>query len=351
MIESIKIRNFRCFPELEVYGLKPINIIVGENASGKSAFLEAVFLSSAAVPQINLQLRAWRQLGTQLELRPDSSSYWGLWEDLFYGYDLTRPITIEVAGEGSARSLAISRAMDSIQVVPLGVRQNPFSTFPYPLLSFEWSKDGAEKIRVVPRIKDNSLVFDGGSSEYFPTSFFGPHIPDPPQDDAARFSELSKDGKHQPVIDALREESPFIKSLSLEINSGTTIIFAEVEGQSRKFPIGLISDGVNKFLSILLSIARNPHGTVLVDQIEDGFYFKKMASTWNVIHKFAKANGTQIFATTHSQECLDALLPVLEVNEDDFALLRASRSEKSIEFSVSNGRRFASALSQEFELR
>lgn len=124
-----------------------------------------------------------------------------------------------------------------------------------------------------------------------------------------------------------------------------------MQGQNHKLPVGLISDGVNKLLSLLIAIGSNPNGIVLIDQIEDGFYFKKMASTWKVIHKFARENRTQIFGTTHSQECLAALLPVLEANEEDFALLRASRSDDSIRFSVNNGRRFASALSQEFELR
>jgi AAA15 family ATPase/GTPase len=108
---------------------------------------------------------------------------------------------------------------------------------------------------------------------------------------------------------------------------------------------------VEKLLSILFAIADSPNGTLLIDQIEDGFYFKRLPSIWRVIHKFAKENGTQIFATTHSQECLDALLPVLEENEDDFALLRASRTPDSVEISASNGRRFASALAQEFEVR
>jgi AAA15 family ATPase/GTPase len=89
----------------------------------------------------------------------------------------------------------------------------------------------------------------------------------------------------------------------------------------------------------------------LIDQIEDGFYFKKMPSIWKIIHRFAKEKRTQIFATTHSHECMNALLPVLEANEDDFALLRASRSGDAAKVSVINGRQFSSALSQEFELR
>jgi AAA15 family ATPase/GTPase len=113
----------------------------------------------------------------------------------------------------------------------------------------------------------------------------------------------------------------------------------------------LISGGVNKLLSILVGIASHANGTVLIDQFEDGFYFKKLPSIWKTIHKFAKENGTQLFATTHSQECLNALLPVLEANEEDFALVRASRLNNVPTLRVIDGKGFSSALSQEFELR
>ncbi len=349
MIEGIKIQNFRCFSDIEVQGLKPINIIVGENASGKSAFLEAIFLSAGAYPLNTFQFRAARQLGSQFELRPDSASYWGLWEDLFNDFDLTKQIRIKVSGVGSSHSLNLVRTLESSQTVSLGTQPVPPQAF--PLLTFEWERKGGHPIRVTPTMKGNSLTVEVPQHDHFPTLHFGPHISDLPQDNASRFSELSKDGKIQPVIDALRTEFPFVKTLSLEINSGIPTVFAEVEESHRKLPVGLISDGVNKLLSLLLGIANNRNGTILIDQIEDGFYFKKMPSTWRVIHSFAKENQAQVFATTHSQECLDALFPVLDANEEDFALLRASRSDGSIKFTVSNGRKFSSALSQEFELR
>jgi predicted ATPase len=195
------------------------------------------------------------------------------------------------------------------------------------------------------------LEFDWKGYNHFPTVLFAPYVGQPPDESAKRFSALSKDGKGQKVIDSLKSEFPYLRSLSVEYSSSVPSVFAEVEGQRRKFPVGLISDGVNKLLSILLGIASFPNGTVLIDQIEDGFYFKKLPSIWKVIHEFAKENHTQIFATTHSGECLNALLPQLEMNEGDFALLRAARSDESTQFSVINGRRFGSALSQEFELR
>jgi len=350
MIESVKIQNFRCFSELEVSGLKPINIIVGENASGKSAFLESIFISSGAVPQVAFQLRAFRQLGNQIELQANIASYWSLWEDIFYQFDLEKTISIEIDGAlNSSRSLRVRRTTETSQTVPFGTQVIPPPAT--PLLSFEWTRKGADTVIVVPRIKGTGLVFDGHSLDFFPTFFFGPHISDLPNENADRLSSLSKNGKLEPVVAAMKGEFPFIKNLLIEIYSGGPMVYAEVDGTSRKFPVALISDGVNKLLSILLAIANFPNGTVLIDQIEDGFYFKKMPSIWKVIRSFAKDNNTQIFATTHSQECLTALLPTLEANQEDFALLHASRAGDSARFTVANGRRFLSALSQEFELR
>ena len=42
MIESLRIENFRCFKALELHGLKRINAIVGDNATGKTVLLEAI---------------------------------------------------------------------------------------------------------------------------------------------------------------------------------------------------------------------------------------------------------------------------------------------------------------------
>jgi AAA15 family ATPase/GTPase len=45
MIHSIDIRNFRCFERLEIGNCRRINLLVGDNGSGKTALLEAIFLA------------------------------------------------------------------------------------------------------------------------------------------------------------------------------------------------------------------------------------------------------------------------------------------------------------------
>lgn len=44
MLDSLHIRNFRCFEDLQVPSLGHINLIVGKNNTGKSTLLEAVYV-------------------------------------------------------------------------------------------------------------------------------------------------------------------------------------------------------------------------------------------------------------------------------------------------------------------
>ena len=60
MIDSISIDNFRCFEHLKIKGFKSINLIGGQNNSGKTALLEALLLAfSPSLRDINVlrQLR------------------------------------------------------------------------------------------------------------------------------------------------------------------------------------------------------------------------------------------------------------------------------------------------------
>ncbi len=43
MLTKLQIENFRCFRQLTVDPLKRINLICGQNNSGKTALLEALF--------------------------------------------------------------------------------------------------------------------------------------------------------------------------------------------------------------------------------------------------------------------------------------------------------------------
>jgi AAA domain, putative AbiEii toxin, Type IV TA system/AAA ATPase domain len=354
MIDGINIQNFRCFASLQLSGLQRINVIVGRNSSGKTALLEAIFLSGApGAPSIIFQLRALRHLGTQVQIAGDPVGYRALWEDLFHWFNQEKTISIEVLGtNGDSRSWRASYSDIASQVLPLG--NQPINPTFLPQITFEWQRSDQSPVTTRPLITSAGLVVEGMvTASVFPTLLFAPHSPDSPEEHARRFSELSKAGEIGPILKGLRTEFPFVKSLSLEYYSHTPAVYADVSvnGDNRKMPVGLLSDGVNKLMGILLGIATSKGGTVLIDQIEDGLYYDRLESIWKLIYEFAAEAQCQIFATTHSMECLKAMLPAMKRHKGNFQLLRAERENGESIVTPVKGKFLESALEQNFEVR
>jgi predicted ATPase len=361
MIDQININNFRCFQKLEVPNLKKANLLVGQNSSGKSAFLEAIFLSSSsAAANTAFQLRAIRRMGNQLIQPSDAQAYRGLWEDLFFDFKQDKKISIKIAGNpnSDSRNLSIEYASKQAQELPFG-KQPPMSgvnleqTNAMPQIEFKWKRNGYPEVVSKPRFTNTGMQIDATDVTYFPSIWYTPGGTETPDESAKRFSDLDKrgDGKLDMVKTAIFKEFPFIKNVSIQYHAGFPMLFAELDKKPRKMPVALLSDGINRLLGICLSLAYFAGGTVLIDQFEDGFHYKLLPSIWSSVYKLANEFKVQLFVSTHSKECMDALLPTMRGQEEDFCLLQASRTETGCDIKSLAGRYLESALEQEFEVR
>ncbi len=64
-------------------------------------------------------------------------------------------------------------------------------------------------------------------------------------------------------------------------------------------------------------------GIVLIDEIENGIHHTVMSDMWEMIIKRSRETNTQIFATTHSYECIEAAHRAFVLSGDyDFRLHR-----------------------------
>jgi AAA15 family ATPase/GTPase len=70
MATGVDIKNFRSFDNVNLPSCRRINIIVGENGSGKTALLEAIFLATSNTPEssVNNSLgRGFSAVSTRLK--------------------------------------------------------------------------------------------------------------------------------------------------------------------------------------------------------------------------------------------------------------------------------------------
>ena len=74
---------------------------------------------------------------------------------------------------------------------------------------------------------------------------------------------------------------------------------------------------------------------MLVDEIENGLHHSIQVEVWRLLFRLARANRMQVFATTHSMDCVRAFAKVAAEHELDGKLLHLERNEASGEAEIS----------------
>jgi AAA15 family ATPase/GTPase len=104
MIEDIEINNFRCFDRLKVSGCKRINLISGKNNIGKTALLEAIFLSSTPTRDTIFSLSEMRrETGSFREVSQEK-----IWNKFFFQQDSNFTCSIELKLQNRTKTIKMS---------------------------------------------------------------------------------------------------------------------------------------------------------------------------------------------------------------------------------------------------
>jgi len=356
MIKSLSINNFRCFRKLSVSDLSRVNVLVGENGAGKTALLEAIFIASGSSPELALRLRAFRGMGTTLEVR--SAGVEGLWKNLFHDFDQRKSIDIGLdATDLQSRSVSISLGASEELRLPLGSGKRLYSsqrsvTAP---IEFAWTDANRHVSKVRPTILGDKISFQQQARNIsIPNRvvFIPSNFKLDPEETAKRLSALSMRNASQSLVDVLTNVYPDVEALSVENSDGSWEVFAQIRDRSERIPIALHSSGASRLVGILLAIAEAERGVVLIDELENGFYYKTLGKIWTVLLEMATQFKCQLFASTHSSECIKALGEAInQDSEGAFCLLNIENRKGASSVSVSTGEVMAAAIDSGFEIR
>lgn len=91
-------------------------------------------------------------------------------------------------------------------------------------------------------------------------------------------------------------------------------------------PLASLGEGAWKLLSLALSLA-NARDMLLIDDIDTGLHYSVMVKMWRMVLESAERLNLQIFATTHSRDCIDALA-VLAAEEHEGQRIGIHRIER-----------------------
>ena len=356
MIGSISVRNFRSFNDAKVDDCRRINIVVGENGSGKTALLEAIFLAAGISPELALRTRNWRGYeGARMSGSPEDI-HQALWADLFHKFQTARPALVALKGSKEQnRSVTVTlHPMGHVRVIPPSRKSPgvPVKVVPDKSpIEFKWKIQGHPDVTVAPALEGENLVFPPAPAVHVKASFFAANRVPPSVETANRFSLLSRAFRDQEFVREFSRLYPYVKNLSVEMTAGAAMLFAEVDSLPEKIPLSLTSGGMSKLAAILLSMSCQAGGVMLIDEVENGFYHRRLPDVWKSLLHFARAYDCQLFASTHSAECLEAAAAIAEESPDEFAVIRTVHEQGETRIRHFGGDKFVDAMVENIEIR
>jgi energy-coupling factor transporter ATP-binding protein EcfA2 len=337
-IESLSVRGFRSLRELSIEGLGRVNLFTGKNNSGKTSLLEAIrILVSGGSPRVMYEvLESREELG--MSQRVDASEFDMSVRNLFSGYPIT-PGTSEGFGleargslPGAIRSLEVrwtfaNRVFDAetqssrFEIAPEGDLFGDSDTVPV----VEIITPQRRRVLPVQRIPE-SRVSRLAIPEYTetPCVYLNPFSSRSSAQMSALWDAVALTDLEDEIVQALRVIAPEVIAVSMigESSRKGRIAIAKSIKHASPLPLRSFGDGVNRIFSTILSLANARNGILLTDEIENGIHYTAQEEFWRIIFKLAAQLNVQVFATSHSWDCISAFQRAAKESSEEGVLIR-----------------------------
>ena len=319
MISSFRIEGFRGFQDFQVGGLGRVNLFVGANNSGKTSLLEALYLlASRADPR--MLARVLRRRGEvvmdrsrsrERDLPKVDASH------LFFGHKCQRDARFQLSATNQRSQQSLTATIIALSVKErssMRIRSGESPTWslrlkgsPEPIASdIPLDESGAFSERSIDRRLEESTA--RSSVLYITTQ------PVDGEDLVAMWNNISLTPDEELVNDTLRSFDDRIERIAPQMpfrylgmgtnQSGFVVKHLDF---SDRVPIGSLGDGLWHLLSMAIAITQSRNGFLLIDEIDKGLHVSAMSCMWKMIISAAKALDVQVFATTHSSDCVSSL--------------------------------------------
>jgi predicted ATPase len=348
MLKSLKIENFRGFESFELKQLGRINLLVGENNSGKTSILEALLI---LLSRVTLEFIAPLMLSRgEVILQGGGSS-----AEEQIGLDIKHLFHDRQVEIGS--QLVIEGRHDrDVERLTLAIQELMFDT---PIGKFDdqsgFFDDGGLELRLQWLIREinhtdaweiQNRSFQLLSNTNLPLQFIRRSRRETNSPSAKTqfipaesisvtemfrlFEDIQLTPQEELIYQALRTIEPKCERIAGKPTHNRFEV--KLSDQDQPIPLGSMGDGMSRILRLALGLANAKGGVLLVDEIDTGLHFMAMTGMWKMLWEACNKLDIQIFATTHSRDCWESLTEVAEwagVQDHEILLHRIEPGKKS----------------------
>ena len=333
MFRSVSIEGYRGFARYQMHDLGRVNLLVGRNNSGKTTVLEALHvLGSDGDPTViwqacdrrgeifrderALERRGDAALSHLFPGRPDdmraSFSVVGIGPDPETHRRVNiRILKVDPKTAEADRPLTANQVNDAESPFRLGIESR------LRIAPVRLDRRGGLSLGLARMAKQFAAYADAQASH--PVQFVST-AGIPAGDLVGLWDEVQLAGDESLVVAMLKAIDPAIediRSLASAATAGPREGFVvRYANESRRLPLGSLGDGVWRMLTLAVVLARCKGGMLLVDEIDTGLHHTVMADMWRLVYDAAKRLDIQVFATTHSEDCVYSLASICRDDEN-----------------------------------
>ena len=302
MLKALTIKGFRCFREIQVEPLTRVNLFVGMNSAGKTSILDAAELLAIGGLQglVRSAIRRGERVLADTDERSEFKEHVVDPSHLFYGHDLRRGSSLSIKGLGDTERwvrCTVETASDRDALILTMLFESHFTA----------KTQRNERLTISP------------SGGVLPPPR---HIPEPSPRvnflgaesmDVTRMGQLWDalvlTPEEEGITGALKLIEPRAERLAFlsEGRGGSANVFVKLAGIPQRVPLGSLGGGMGHLLALVLHLFSAKGGFLLVDEIDTGLHYSVMTDMWRLVTETAKRLDIQVFATTHSLDCVRAL--------------------------------------------
>lgn len=355
MLEALELHRYRGFETYRLTDLACVNLVVGKNNCGKTSILEALELLFAGGRTSAL----WKSLGRRGEF--DDKVRFGVdVSHVFYGHRCRPGASFELSSPGSGLSLqAKVLSLDEVDEATadrwsVNAKRRRFDPDEEPPVAYGLSLASEGSPTILLPIAENGALLDrhwvhdsgnGGRMARF-LNFEQSSMGD-------AWNDVLAEGREKEIVEAMRILMPRIDSIHFLTGDRRKhgILLGERDVKHR-LPLGSYGDGMRRLLAISLALATTKSGCLLIDEIDTGLHWTVMEDMWQLVAEAAKRSNTQVFATTHSSDCIRGLGTLIRSRPDLAGLVTVQKVHASLQRAVCvAGEEVSIAVEQGIEVR
>ncbi|MEI8094510.1 MAG: AAA family ATPase [Spirochaetales bacterium] len=345
MYESVTINSFRSILKAELPDLNRVNLFIGPNNSGKSSFLEAIYLLSLPLNvQAILAILGNRSNGFRLSQRSIvSNAGW-----LFRNHDLATKV--QFSGVVNKNKYSVSLQLkDFTKGQGSKLNFSADQNIEVGKLTLSFAEDGKN----APRTQEFSFTNAQGwaiPNAQFPSlqaaALINPHWHSDQMVGVREFSAALMNNFTPACIELLKEFDPRIRDIKIILDDdGVPELFVE-SADVGLYPITILGDGYKRVFLSSIVMAQVENGCLMMDEFDTGIHHKVLTRYFSWLVQMAAKKNIQLFLSSHSIDVLDILagLPSDQLRQINVYRIKKDKDQTVVQ--LVPGESFASSINE-----